>query len=90
MLKPGEHVPVEEIQPVAEQLTHVHQVRISFLILHELRMLTTSVNHAQILFNLYLSSKVLVNAGQGLLAWVAESAHQVFVSVQLHRPIAGF
>ena len=42
------------------------------------------------IFYLYLSSKVLVNAGQGLLAWVAESAHQVFVSVQLHRPIAGF
>ena len=53
-------------------------------------MLTASVNHGQILFNLYLSSKVLVNAGQGLLAWVAESAHQVFASVQLHRPIAGF
>ena len=53
-------------------------------------MLTASVNHGRILFNLYLSSKVLVNAGQGLLAWVAESAHQVFVSVQLHRPIAGF
>ena len=30
MRKPGEHVPVEEIQRVVEQLTHVHQVRISF------------------------------------------------------------
>ena len=30
MLKPEEHVPVEEEQPVVEQLTHVHQVRTSF------------------------------------------------------------
>ena len=61
-----------------------------FTAYHKFRMLTKAVNHVQILFILYRSSKVLVNAGQGLLVWGAESAHQVFVSVRLPRQIAGF